>query len=205
ETQALLNLLVDAIANARILLLVNYRPEYRHEWGSRTHYTQLRLDPLGPENADEMLSALLDDEKDLIPLKRLIGERTQGTPFFIEEMVQALFEEGVLQRNGSVKLAKPMSAIKVPATVQAVLASRIDRLPPPQKELLQTLAVLGREFTLTLVQHVTLKSVDDLEQMLSRLQFGEFINEQPAVGEVEYTFKHALTQEVAYNSLLVER
>jgi class 3 adenylate cyclase len=73
ETQALLNLLVDAIANARILLLVNYRPEYRHEWGSRTHYTQLRLDPFGPENADEMLSALLGDEKDLIPLKRLIG------------------------------------------------------------------------------------------------------------------------------------
>jgi class 3 adenylate cyclase/predicted ATPase len=205
ETQALLNLLVDAIANARILLLVNYRPEYRHEWASRTHYTQLRLDPLGSENAEEMLSALLGDEKDLIPLKRLIGERTQGTPFFIEEMAQALFEEGVLQRNGGVKLARPLSAVKVPATVQAVLASRIDRLSAPEKELLQTLAVLGREFSLSLAQHVTLRSVDDLEQMLSRLQLAEFISEQPAVGEVEYTFKHALTHEVAYNSLLTER
>jgi predicted ATPase len=86
ETQALLNLPVDAIANARILLLVNYRPEYRHEWGNRTHYTQLRLDPLGRESAEEMLSALLGDAKDLIPLKRLIVERTQGTPFFIELM-----------------------------------------------------------------------------------------------------------------------
>jgi class 3 adenylate cyclase len=205
ETQALLNLLADAIANARILLLVNYRPEYRHEWGNRTHYTQLRLDPLAAVNAEEMLSALLGDEKDLIPLKRLIGERTQGTPFFMEEMVQALFEDRVVQRNGTLRLVTPMSAIKVPATVQAVLASRIDRLPTAEKELLQTLSVLGREFTLTLAQRVTRKSSDELEQMLAQLQLGEFINEQPAVGEIEYSFKHALTHEVAYHSLLGER
>jgi predicted ATPase len=97
ETQALLNLLVDAIANARILLLVNYRPEYRREWGSRTHYTQLRLDPLASEIAEEMLSALLGEQKDLTSLKRLIIERTDGTPFFMEEMVQSLLEEGVLK------------------------------------------------------------------------------------------------------------
>jgi predicted ATPase/class 3 adenylate cyclase len=205
ETQALLNLLVDAIANARILLLVNYRPEYRHEWGSRTHYTQLRLDPLARESAEEMLSALLGDNEELAALKRLIIDRTDGTPFFMEEMVQALFEEGVFQRNGAVRLARPLSAVKVPATVQAVLASRIDRLSAPEKELLQTLAVLGREFSLSLVQLVTLKSAEDLEQMLSRLQFGEFIYEQPAAGDVEYVFKHALTQEVAYEALLIER
>jgi class 3 adenylate cyclase/predicted ATPase len=205
ETQALLNLLVDAIANARILLLVNYRPEYRHEWGSRTHYTQLRLDPLARESAEEMLAALLGDEKDLTALKRLIIERTEGTPFFMEEMVQALFEEEVLQRNGTVTVTGPMSAVKVPATVQAVLASRIDRLPATDKELLQTLAVLGREFALKLVQRVARKSSGELEQMLSQLQLGEFIYEQPAVGEVEYGFKHALTQQVAYNSLLGER
>jgi predicted ATPase len=204
ETQALLNLLVDAIANARILLLVNYRPEYRHEWGSRTHYAQLRLDPLGPENAEQMLSELLGDEKDLIPLKRLIGERTQGTPFFIEEMAQALFEEGILQRNGAVKLARPLSAVKVPATVQAVLASRIDRPSAEEKELLQTLAVLGQEFPLRLVKHVIFTPDDTLERGLSRLQAGEFIYEQPAAGDVEYVFKHALTQEVAYNALLIE-
>src|SRR5262249_16661645 len=156
---------------------VNYRPEYRHEWGSRTHYTQLRLDPLGPENADEMLSALLGDDKDLIPLKHVIIERTQGTPFFMEEMVQALFEQGVLQRNGTLKLALPISSIKIPPTVQAVLASRIDRLAPADKELLQTLAVLGREFSLTLVQRVSTRSSDELEQMLSHLQLSEFINE----------------------------
>jgi predicted ATPase len=205
QTQELLNLLADSIATAKFLLLENYRPEYSHQWNSKTYYTQLRLDPLGKESAEEMLSALLGDGKDLIPLKRLIIERTEGTPFFMEEIVQALFEDGVLQRNRAVKLARSMNAVKVPATVQAVLASRIDRLPAEEKELLQTLAVLGREFPLGLVQRVTRKPDDGLERRLSRLQAGEFIYEQPAAGDVEYTFKHALTQEVAYNALLVER
>ncbi len=205
HTQELLNLLADSIGTARILLLVNYRPEYSHQWNNKTYYTQLRLDPLGKESAEEMLSALLGDSKDLIPLKRLIIERTEGTPFFMEEIVQALFEDGVLQRNGTVKLAKSMSAVKVPATVQAVLAARIDRLSAEEKELLQTVAVLGREFPLGLVRNVTPNPGDVLEAQLSRLQAGEFIYEQVAAGGVEYTFKHALTQEVAYNSMLVER
>jgi class 3 adenylate cyclase/predicted ATPase len=205
ETQALLNLLADSIGTARILLLVNYRPEYSHAWGNKTYYAQLRLDPLGRESADEMLSALLGDGKDLIPLKRLIIERTEGTPFFMEEIVQALFEDGVLQRDGTVKLTRSMNTVKVPATVQGVLAARIDRLPAGEKELLQTLAVLGREFPFELVRRVTLKPNDETERMLARLQAGEFIYEQPAAGDVEYTFKHALTQEVAYNALLIER
>ncbi len=205
QTQELLNLLADSIGTAKFLLLVNYRPEYSHQWNSKTYYTQLRLDPLGKESAEEMLSALLGDGKDLIPLKRLIIERTEGTPFFMEELVQALFEDGVLQRNGAVKLARSMNAVKAPATVQAVLASRIDRLPQEDKELLQTVAVLGREFPLGLVQRVTLKPDDELERRLARLQAGEFIYEQPATDDIEYIFKHALTQEVVYNALLVER
>src|ERR1700746_2932360 len=152
-----------------------------------------------------MLSALLGDGKDLIQLKRLIIERTEGTPFFMEEIVQALLEDGVLQRNGAVKLARSMNAVKVPATVQAVLASRIDRLPAEQKELLQTLAVLGREFPLGLIRRVAQRPDADLDRLLADLQLAEFIYEQPAFPEVEYTFKHALTQEVAYNSMLIER
>ena len=123
----------------------------------------------------------------------------------MEEMVQALFEQGVLARNGAIKLAKPLDQIRVPATVQAILASRIDRLPAAEKELLQTLAVLGREFPSGLIKRVAGKSEDELERMLAGLQLGEFIYEQPAVPDIEYTFKHALTQEVAYNSVLVER
>jgi class 3 adenylate cyclase len=164
QTQELLNLLANSIGTAKFLLLVNYRPEYSHQWGNKTYYTQLRLDPLGKESAEEMLAALLGDGPDLQPLKRLIIERTEGNPFFMEEIVEALFEDGVLQRNGTVKLAKSMNAVKVPATVQAVLAARIDRLPAEEKELLQTLAVLGREFPLGLVQRVTPKPDDELER-----------------------------------------
>ncbi len=205
ETQSLLNLLADSIANARILLLVNYRPEYRHEWGSRTHYTQLRLDPLAGEGADTMLGALLGDAVEMAPVKRMVAERSQGNPFFIEEIVQALFDEGVLVRNGSVKMARALSQVHLPPTVQGILAARIDRLPSREKELLQALAVIGREFPLGLIKGVTQASGDEAERMLADLQFGEFIYEQPAFPEVEYIFKHALTQEVAYNSVLVER
>jgi class 3 adenylate cyclase/predicted ATPase len=205
QTQELLNLLADSIGTAKFLLLVNYRPEYSHQWNSKTYYTQLRLDPLGRENAEEMLSALLGDGKDLIPLKRLIIERTEGTPFFMEETVLVLLDEGALARNGTVKLTKSLNELKIPPTVQAILAARIDRLPPDEKELLQTLAVLGKEFTLSHLKATVARSDSELERMLADLQMAEFVYEQPATGDIEYTFKHALTQDVAYNSVLIDR
>ena len=232
ESQAFLNLLADSIGTSRILLLVNYRPEYRHEWGNKTYYTQLRLDPLGKESADEMLTALLGDEPELAPLKQIIVEKTEGNPFFMEETVQVLLDEGALARNGHIRITKPLRELKIPPTVQAILAARIDRLPPDQKDLLQTLAVIGMEFKLGLVRKVweppaisaiasakregtttaltllreeTDLEASDLDSMLSELQLGEFIYEQPAVGDIEYTFKHALTHDVAYNSVLNER
>ena len=205
QTQALLDLLADAIANARVLLLVNYRPEYRHGWGSKTYYAQLRLDPLGQESAEELLGALLGDDAALQPLRRLIIEKTHGNPFFMEETVQVLLDEGVLVRNGAITLTKPLSELGIPPTVQAILAARIDRLPPDEKDLLQTLAVMGKEFPLGLVRQVTGESDDELDRMLGDLQLSEFIFEQPALPDVEYSFKHALTLEVAYNSVLTER
>ena len=205
QTQELLNLLTESIGTAKILLLVNYRPHYRHDWGGKTYYAQLRLDPLGKEGAEEMLSVLLGNNGELIPLRRLIIERTEGNPFFMEEMVQALFEQGVLARNGSIRLIKPLSEIKVPATVQGVLASRIDRLPDAQKELLQILSVIGREFSVSLVRRVVSGRDYDLHEVLAELQLAEFIYEEPAVGDVQYIFKHALTQEIAYSSVLAER
>jgi class 3 adenylate cyclase len=205
ETQALLDLLADGIANARVLMAVNYRPEYRHEWTNKSYYSQLRLDPLGRESAAEMLSTLLGDGVELNPLKRLITERTEGNPFFIEEMVQGLFDEGALVRNGAVKVARSLSQVRLPPTVQGLLASRIDRLPPAHKELVQTLAVMGRESPLALIRQVATQPEGKLEQMLAALQAGEFIYEAPTAAGIEYTFKHALTQEVAYNSLLIEK
>ena len=204
-SRALLNLLADSIGTARVLMLVNYRPEFTHNWGNKTYYTQLRLDPLGAESGEEMLEALLDDGLDLAPLKRLIIEKTEGNPFFMEEIVQALFEQGALLRNGAIKLAKSLSTIQIPSTVQAVLASRIDRLPPEQKDLLQTLAVIGKEFPFRLVREVSGKSDDELQRLLSELQMAEFIYEQPAVSDVAYVFKHALSQQVASGSALLER
>jgi class 3 adenylate cyclase len=205
RTQALLNLVADSIGNAKILLLVSYRPEYSHQWSSKTYYTQLRLDPLGNESAEEMLSATLGSGIEITPLKRLIIEKTEGNPFFIEELVQAMFDDGALVRNGTVRLAKALSQFKIPPTVQAILASRIDRLPPDQKDLLQTLAVIGREFAYALVQRVVDKPEDELNRMLHDLQLAELIYEQPATGDIEYIFKHALTLEVAYNSVLIEK
>jgi predicted ATPase len=203
ETQELLDLLVEGVVGARILMLVNYRPEYHHAWGNRTCYTQLRLDPLGGQSADEMLNALLGADTSLQSLKRLIIEKTEGNPFFMEEIVRALVEQGVLVRNGATRLTKPLTEIHVPPTVHSILASRIDALPASEKGLLQTLAIIGKDFPLNLVRHMTAMLDDQLEPILKGLQSGEFIYEQAALGE-DYTFKHVLTQEVAYSSVLME-
>ena len=205
ETQDLLDLLVDGVASARVLMLVNYRPEYRHTWSNRACYGQLRLDPLAGQSADEMLQALLGSNASLQFLKRLIVEKTQGNPFFIEEIVRALVEQGVLVRNGATRLSTPLSEIHIPLTVQAILASRIDALPASEKDLLQVLAAIGKDFPLNLVRQITAIPDDRLEPMLKSLQVGELIYEQPASGETKYTFKHVLTQEVAYNSMLMHR
>jgi class 3 adenylate cyclase len=137
ETQALLDGIVESLPAARLLLLVNYRPEYQHAWGSRTYYTQLRLDPLPPETAERLLGALLGLDAGLDPLKRVLIARTEGNPFFLEESVRALVETGALAGEcGAYRLARPLSSIQVPATVQAVLAARIDLLcVPPLRRL----------------------------------------------------------------------
>jgi class 3 adenylate cyclase/tetratricopeptide (TPR) repeat protein len=205
ESEALLNLIADSIGTAQILLMVNYRPEYRHKWGNKTYYTQMRLDPLGRDNAAELLSAMLGDDGALDSLKATIIERTQGNPFFMEEMVQVLFDQGVLVRDGTVSIARPLTSIQIPSTVKGILAARIDKLAGADKDLLQTLAVIGKEFPLGLVRRVAGKPDDELTPMLSNLQAAEFIYEQPAFPENEYTFKHALTQEVAYDSVLMNR
>jgi class 3 adenylate cyclase/predicted ATPase len=208
ETQAFLDVLVDSVATARLLLLVNYRPEYGHGWGSRTYYTQLRLDPFGPEEARELLRALLGEEagEEREALDRLILSKTQGNPFFLEELVQTLVEEGVLAgQPGHYRLRRSPGELHIPSTVQGVIGARIDRLPPRDKELLQTLAVIGKEFPLGLIRAVAEQAEEELSRGLSHLQAAEFIYERPAFPDPEYTFKHALTQEVAYGSLLRER
>jgi class 3 adenylate cyclase/tetratricopeptide (TPR) repeat protein len=205
QTQALLDLLADSIANARVLLLVNYRPEYRHQWTGKSYYTQLGLGPLGQDGAEELLAALVGDAAELGPLKLLVADKSGGNPFFIEELIQGFFDEGVLTRNGGVRMTRPLGQVRIPPTVQGILGSRIDRLPSEEKGVLQTLAVIGKDIPPNLVRHVTPLPEGELSRICSDLQAGEFIYERPSSEEAAYTFKHALTQEVAYNSVLLER
>jgi class 3 adenylate cyclase/predicted ATPase len=203
ETQALLDSLIESLPTARLLLLVNYRPEYQHGWGSKTYYTQLRLDPLPPASAEAVLDALLGLDPSLAPLKRVLIERTEGNPFFLEESTRTLVETGVLGgEHGAYRLAQTLPSIQVPATVQAVLAARIDRLPPEEKQLLQAAAVIGTEVPLPLLQAIAELPEGTLHHGLAHLQAAEFLYETRLFPERAYTFKHALTQQVAYQSLL---
>jgi class 3 adenylate cyclase/predicted ATPase len=206
ETQALLNNLVDSLPTARLLLLVNYRPEYQHPWGSKTYYRQLRLDPLTPESAEALLQVLLGDDPSLAPLTPLLITRTEGNPFFLEESVRTMVETQVLVgERGAYRLAQALPSIQVPATVQAVLAARIDRLPPEEKNLLQAAAVIGKDIPAVLLQAIAEVPWADVQRSLAHLQAAEFLYETRLFPELEYTFKHALTQEVAYNAVLLER
>jgi class 3 adenylate cyclase/tetratricopeptide (TPR) repeat protein len=212
ETQAVLDLLVESLPTARVLLLVNYRPEYQHGWGSKTYYTQLRLDPLPPASAEAVLDALLSDGTGVQPtvplqaLKQLLIARTEGNPFFLEESVRTLVEAGVLVgERGAYHLTQPLDTVQVPATVQALLAARIDRLAPEDKRLLQTAAVIGPEVPWLLLRAIADISDEALYRSLAHLQAAEFLYETSLFPERAYTFKHALTHEVAYGSLLHER
>jgi tetratricopeptide (TPR) repeat protein len=206
ETQALLDSLVESLPTARLLLLVNYRPEYRHAWGSKTYYTQLRLDTLPPESANELLLALLGIDATVEPLKPVLIARTGGNPLFLEESVRTLVETHALTgERGAHRLARPLDTIDVPATVQAILASRIDRLDPQDKQLLQTASVIGKDVPFALLLAIAELPEDALRRGLAHLQSAEFLYETSLFPDLEYTFKHALTHEVAYGSVLQER
>jgi class 3 adenylate cyclase/tetratricopeptide (TPR) repeat protein len=203
ETQAFLDSLVESLPAARILLLVNYRPEYEHGWMKKTYYSQVRLDPLPAERAAELLETLLGTDPGLEPLKRLLVDRTDGNPFFLEESVRTLIEMKTLVREGGTyRLSRALERIQVPATVQAVIATRIDRLPPGTKGLLQCAAVIGHDIPLALLQGVSEETTDSLRRELADLQAGEFLYETQLLPEPEYRFRHALTLEVTYQNML---
>jgi predicted ATPase len=204
ETQAVLDSLVETLPTARLLLLVNYRPEYQHGWTRKTYYSQLRLDALPPERAGELLNALLGDDPGLDPLKRLLVKR--GNPFFIEESIRTLVEtKALIQESGAYRLTRPIQAIEVPATVQVILAARIDRLSADDKQLLQLASVIGKDVPLVLLDAVAELAGDTLQRRLTHLQAAEFLYEARLFPDSGYTFKHALTHEVTYGTLLQER
>jgi tetratricopeptide (TPR) repeat protein len=202
----LLNELIVAAQNARLLMLVSYRPDYRNEWRDRPNHHQLRLDPLGGQSLAEFLEALLGTDPGLPTLKSFLVERANGNPFFVEEIVRSLVDSGVLEGvRTDYRLVRPLSNIKVPPTVQAVLAARIDALPAAEKRLLEEAAVIGYDARLTLLQAICGLTEDRLHGLLNNLQAAEFLYETQLFPDLQYTFKHSLTHDVTYSGVLHER
>ncbi|MGD8476898.1 MAG: AAA family ATPase [Burkholderiales bacterium] len=206
ETQTFLNELLEKIPATQILLLFNYRPEYQHPWGNKTFYTQLGLDPLSTESAQDLLQSLLGNDPSVQALKPSLIEHTEGNPLFLEESVRALVETGqLLGDKGAYRAEGPLSTSEVPPTVQALLAARIDRLDAEDKRLLQTASVIGKDVPFELLKAIAETDDEELNNALARLQAAEFVYEAGLYPDVEYTFKHALTHEVAYGGLTQER
>jgi tetratricopeptide (TPR) repeat protein len=206
ETQAFLDRLVEILPTAPLLLVVSYRPEYEPRWAHKTYYTSLRIDPLDGESAAQLLQDVLGSDPSLHEFRHILIERGEGNPFFIEEIVRTLAETDVIVgERGRYRLGKPMAAIQVPSTVQAVLAARIDRLSLEDKRLLQSASVIGKDVPFVLLQAIAEAGPDELHTSLRSLQAVEFLYEARRFSDLEYTFKHALTHEVAYGTLLQEQ
>jgi transcriptional regulator with AAA-type ATPase domain/tetratricopeptide (TPR) repeat protein len=206
ESQAFLDRLVVSLPAARVLVVVTCRPEYRHAVGSQAPYTQVHLDPLAPASAEALVRSLLGEHDGLGPLARLLIERTDGNPFFLEETVRALVETGgLVGERGAYRAATRLEALHVPPTVRAVLAARIDRLAPDNHDVIQAAAVIGKDFPFALLLAVADVPEATLRLALDDLQAAELLYETRLTPDVEYTFKHALTHEVTYGTLAPER
>ena len=209
QTKSLLGRLAAGIGYARILLLTSYRPEYIPNWKDGDNVTEIALEPLSLESSDSLLSELLGEDSELSDLKQHISERAGGNPFFMEEMVNALFEDGTLTRTSVVHLTKPIAELNVPMTVRGVLLERIDQIAPEQKELLQILSVIGHTLPLNLVFEVSPWREQETARLMSDLLAADFIYMLSDINRgdnrTEYAFKHALTEEVTYQTMLGDR
>ena len=206
ETQAFLDALLEHVEASRLLLLVDYRPEFAHAWGSQPAFNEVPVPLLSPEAAEELLRALLGRDHSLASLRKLLIHRSGGNPYFLEEIVRTLTETKVLVGEpGAYRLAGRLEDLQVPATVQAVLAARIDRLPSDEKLLLQSAAVVGLDVPFALLEAVTDLSGERLRRALAHLQTAGFLEETRLFPDLEYRFRTALTRDVAYESLLREQ
>jgi class 3 adenylate cyclase/tetratricopeptide (TPR) repeat protein len=204
-SEEFLTFLINSIATSKIMLILLYRPEFTPSWVGKTYYSQIRVDQLAGVTITDLVKGILGGEEIHPELVDFIANRTEGNPLFIEEMTSNLLENGSIRKEGNrYFLALKPSEIKIPATVQGIIAARLDRLEAAMKGLMQTASVIGREFAFRILQAVaTFK--EDLQASLLTLQDLEFIYEKSLFPELEYIFKHALTQEVAYNSLLIKK
>ena len=182
---------------------MTYRDEYAHEWSDRPHYALINVSPLAPSSAGEFLDDLLGSDPSLVPLKVALAARTAGNPFFLEESVRALVETGAVGA-GTYRVEKPVTDVDIAPSVQAVLAARIDRLPAEDKRFLQAASVIGQDVPFDVLKEVVGIELSELGNTLTRLQLGNFLDKGKSL-PLTYSFKHALTHDVAYASLLREQ
>jgi class 3 adenylate cyclase len=205
SSEEFLDYLIGWLAGAKILLLLLYRPEYTHPWGSKSYYNRVGLDQLTTKSSTELIQAILQNGKPESELRELIISRAAGNPLYMEEFTHTLLENGAIQcKNQKCMLIKNASEIQVPATIQGIIAARMDRLEDDLKRTMQVASVIGRDFAFRILQTIT-GMREELKSYLFNLQGLEFIYEKRLFPELEYVFKHALTQEVAYSSLLQKR
>ena len=205
SSEDFLNYLIDWLANTRILLILIYRSEYTHTWGSKSYYTKIGLTQLSTKTSAELVQSILEGGKVATELRELILNRAAGNPLFMEEFAHTLLENGsIRQKDNQYVLGRKASDIQVPNTVQGIIAARMDRLDDNIKRTLQVASVIGRDFAFRILHAIT-GMRDELKSCLLNLQGLEFIYEKSLFPELEYVFKHALTQEVAYNSLLLKK
>ncbi len=204
-SEEFINYLIGWLANSHILLLLLYRPEYTHQWGSKSYYTKIGLQQLGTSSSVELVQAILEGAEVVPELKDLILNKAAGNPLFMEEFTHALLENGTIQRkNDAYILIDNAASIQVPDTIQGIIAARMDRLEDNLKRTMQVASVIGRDFAYRILHTIT-GMHEDLKSCLLNLQGLEFIYEKNLFPELEYIFKHALIQEVAYSTLLVAR
>jgi class 3 adenylate cyclase/tetratricopeptide (TPR) repeat protein len=206
ETQVFLGGLLERINTTRLMLILEYRPEFRHEWHTYSGFKELPIPPLSLAGAEELLKSLLGTDRSLIAVRRILVERAQGNPFFIEELVRSLAEANVLVGEpGAYRASSAVETVQVPETVQEVLAARIDRLAKEEKFLLQTASVIGLDIRQALLEAVTGFPPDTLRSGLSHLQAAGFLDEAGLFPDIEFRFRNALARDVAYESLLREQ
>jgi predicted ATPase len=195
--------LLDTISGARVLLLFTYRPEFVHTWGGKSYHSQVNLNRLSNRESLLMVSNLLGTEEIAKDFEEFILERTEGVPFFIEEFIKSLMDLKILEKKGnSYSATRDIQDVSIPSTIQDVIMARVDSLPEAVKKILQTGSVIGREFSYELIKEVAGLPEKELLSHLSILKDSELLYERGIYPQSTYIFKHALTQDAAYDSLL---
>ncbi len=204
-SEEFLDYMIGWLPRTRILLLLLYRPEYTHQWGSKSYYSMIGVGHLSTSTSAELVAAILEGG-DVVPeLRELILNRAAGNPLFMEELTHTLLQNGSIQKkDDQFVLTRDISSDQVPDTIQGIIAARMDRLEESLKRIMQVAAVIGREFAFRILETIT-EMKEELKSGLVNLQGLEFIYEKSLFPDLEYIFRHALVQEVAYNSLLLNR